>query len=342
MSSLAVLDKTVCLMLRVSLWTGRRRLRAEDLGEAAQKLPPGDLASLGSLKLCNPKRLAALGAIKRAAERDCERVCVAFLGGYATEEKNITALVAKLNEHKQRFEDEARAFAAGLQAEIDQWTALHPNWKSLIEKVLPDAAHVQGRFQFGYQAFRVGPAGQDPLDHVNGGLAEAANGLSGQLFKEIEAEAQQAWLSSYEGKAAVGQKALRPLKAILRKLEALSYLDPRSTPIIDQFRTVLGSLPKHGPIEDPHLSAVIGLFRVVQTRDTLRSHGAALLESRSAPHTSADLFADDDEALDPSDTANTNGSDASGASDDVEETVEGAAPMPASPLAHEKPSGIWF
>jgi Protein of unknown function (DUF3150) len=336
MSSLAVLDKTVCLMLRVSLWTGRRRLRAEDLGDAAKDLPPEDLASLGSLKLCNPKRLAVLGAIKRAAERECDRLCVGFLGGYATEERNITGLVAKLQDYKKRFDNEAADFAAGLQAEINKWTALHPTYKSLIEKVHPDAAHVQSRFQFGFQAFRVGPAGNDPHDNVNGGLAEAASGLSGQLFREIEAEAAQAWKTSYEGKAAVGQKALSPLKTILRKLDALSYLDFRCAPIIDQFRKVLGAMPKHGPIEDPHLSALIGLFRIVQSGQTLRSHGAALLENRRTSHSVSDLFAED-VSLEPEGILMEDGQPSPDVPDEKHDDL-----IPLAPPAHEKSGGIWF
>ncbi|MGH8238755.1 MAG: DUF3150 domain-containing protein, partial [Steroidobacteraceae bacterium] len=93
------------------------------------------------------------------------------------------------------------------------------------------------------------------------------------------------------------QKALRPLKAILKKLIALQYLDARCEPIIRQFESVLGSLPKSGPIEDPYLSAVIGLFRVVETKDTMRAHGAALLRAEGAPP--PDLFADE---VDLSDT----------------------------------------
>lgn len=329
MSSLSVLNKTVCLMLRVSLWTGRRRLRAEDLGVTAQSLPPGDLASLGSLKLCNPKRLARLGAIKRAAERECARVCVNFLGGYATDEGNIAPLVASLQALEQRFMKEAQSFADGLQSEIDQWTALHPRWKGLIEKVLPDSKHVASRFQFSVQAFRVGAAAADALDPINAGLEQAAQGLSGQLFAEIEAEARAAWKSSFEGKAAVGQKALRPLRAILKKLEALRYLDARCQPIIRQFETVLASLPKHGPIEDPHLSAVIGLFRIAERGETLRAHGAALLRSTDAPP--PDLFAEEIEDVD-------------GANDSARPTLPVAPatrPTPAPPSQSER-AALWI
>lgn len=339
MSSLTVLNKTVCLKLRVSLWTGRRRLRAEDLGNAAQNLPPDDLASLGSLKLCNPKRLAELGAIKRAAERECERVCVSFLGGYATEDNNITALAAKLKGFQARFDEKAEAFAQGLQTDIDAWKALHPQWKDIIEEKVPDAAHVRSRFQFSFQAFRVGPASGDLADLVNGGLEEAASGLSGQLFAEIEAEAREAWTSSYEGKDCVGQKALRPLKAILRKLEALRYLDARCQPIIDQFVKVLGSLPRHGPIQDPHLSAVIGLFRVVECGKTLRARGAALLRNRdTAP---ADLSSPDESSPVDEDTATDLPPPPSNGVHPTPADIDPAPTLPPPPVRSE-PGAIWF
>lgn len=332
-SSIAVLEKTACVLLNVSLWTGRRRLRAQDLGEAAQKLPPDDLASLGSLKLCNPKRLGEIASIKRAAERECKRKCAAFLGGYATDIDNLSALVTKLQALQTRFNKEATEFANDLQAEIDRWTALHPQWKTIIEDKVPDAANVRGRFEFKFQAFRVGAASADASDPVNAGLEDAANGLSGQLFAEIEAEAREAWKSSYAGKDCVGQKALRPLKAILSKLEALRYLDARCQPIIDQFTKVLGSLPKHGPIADPHLSAVIGLFRVVESGKTLRARGAALLKSSDK----SDLLADADEASGPAEPEHTERSD----------STPSVAPPKSDPQRPSQPArgergAIWF
>lgn len=339
MSSLTVLNKTVCLKLRVSLWTGRRRLRAEDLGSAAQNLPPDDLASLGSLKLCNPKRLAELGAIKRAAERECERVCVSFLGGYATEDNNITALAAKLKGFQARFDEKAEAFAQGLQVDIDAWKALHPQWKDIIEEKVPDAAHVRSRFQFAFQAFRVGPASGDLTDPVNGGLEEAASGLAGQLFAEIEAEAREAWTASYEGKDCVGQKALRPLKAILRKIEALRYLDARCQPVIDQFVKVLGSMPRHGPIRDPHLSAVIGLFRVVESGKTLRARGAALLRNRDTAHT--DLFTPSESPSPAQEDTATNPTPSPSNGAHAPPDTDPAPPLPPPPVRSE-PGAIWF
>ena len=337
MTKLIVLEKTVCVMLRVSRWTGRSRLRVHDLGDAASKLPPEELASLGSLKLCDPKRLRRVAAIQRAAERDCADVCVRFLGGYATDESSITRLVEKLSKHQTNFQSEAEAISTNLQSVVDDWTARHPRYKSIIDEKVPDGTHVLRRYRFVYQAFRVGPASDNPIDPTNSGLIEAANGLAGQLFKEIDSKARQAWKVSFEGKVSVSQKALRPLKSIVRKLEALSYLDQRCQPIIQQFHRVLRSLPKRGPIEDLHLSAVIGLFTLVQSGDTLVSHGAALLKNQASAPGPLELFPEDDDT-DANVSTDGDTPEDDGVDNDI---VEEPRPPAPSPPAHQ-PDGIWF
>jgi hypothetical protein len=283
MSNISVLDRTVCLQLVVSMWSGKRRLRKEDLGGAADLMPPDDLTSLGSLKLCDPKIVMKLNNIKRAAERDCRSACVEFMGGYATDEDNLPSLFSKLDAHRQRFETAAAALAAALPDEIRRWVGLHPDWKALIERALPDPTRVASRFSFGFRAFRVGPATSNTNEPVNGGLIQATGGLSGQLFAEIEAEARQALKQSYSGKESVGRKALRPILRIQNKLQALCYLDARCQPIIDRITLVLGQLPKLGPITGANLSAVVGLLHLLESADRLRAHGAGVLEARNQP-----------------------------------------------------------
>ncbi len=221
MSNVAILDKTVCILLCVHLWSGRRRLSAEDLGPQARNLPPADLASLGSLKLCDPNQLTRLNSIKHAAERDLEKRCVRFLGGYATEETQVSSLVSRLQAHQARFEQQAQAFVDRLHTEIEAWIAQHPPWAGVIRKALPDPAYVRGRLQFAYQVFRVGVAADDHQAEVNQGLLEATGGLSGQLFREIEQEARTTWEKSFQGRVAVGQKALRPIFSLQQKLQEL-------------------------------------------------------------------------------------------------------------------------
>lgn len=281
MSTMAVLNKTVCIQLSISLWTGQRRLKAEDFGDVATKLPPKTVASLGSLKLCDPAKLDELKNLKRAAERACHRLCVRFLGGYATNDDVLPKLTAELDTLSKEFGTKAQAFVNSLRSEIEDWKSKHSEWSAAIERALPDISYVAGRLQFGYEVFRVQPVSGDVADTVNSGLGRAIGGLAGQLFQEIEAEAEEAWKRSYENRDVVGQKALRPIFSIERKLEALQYLDARIGPVITQIRNILGSMPKHGEITGANLFAVIGLLSLLRSADAMCAHGDAALRGVS-------------------------------------------------------------
>ena len=296
MSNVAILDKTICINLVCTLWSGRRRLTRDDLGIDSDSLPPEDLASIGSLKLCDPKQLTKLNSIKRAAERDCDRVCVRFLSGYATDRENEAQLIAKLTERKQQFEAQAKQFVSTLHTEFDQWVAQHPQHEALIRKALPDVADVASRLSFDFQIYRVGAVNGDDASAVNQGLVKATGGLSSQLFAEIESEAQSTWKRTYEGRDAVGQKALRPIRAIREKMHALRFLDARVLPLIDHIDAVLNAVPKAGKLEGTEYLSVVGLLRLLGDSERMAQHGATT--SPVAPASSADvvpLTAEDEE-----------------------------------------------
>lgn len=324
MSSTAVLMKTVCLQLSISLWTGQRRLKPEDFGDIANQLPPKAVASLGSLKLCDPAKLDELKNLKRAAERACQRLCVRFLGGYATNDDVLRKVTAELDDLRSQFIQKAQAFVQALRSEIDDWKLKHVEWRAAIERALPDPSYVAGRLQFNYEVFRVQPVSDDLDDDVNAGLDRAIGGLSGQLFIEVEAEAEDAWKHSFLNRDAVGRKALRPIASIQNKLEALRYLDPRITPVIARIDAVFGTMPKRGPITGANLSAVVGLLTLLRDAGAMRAHGEAVLRKPSGA-AQEDAF---EEIGDESD------SEVGGVMAEVQRQPQ---PQPAEPV-----SGAWF
>lgn len=279
MPKVSILDKTVCIHLACTMWCGQTRLLTEDLGLRADQIPPKDLASLGSLKLCDPKRLTPLKSIKRAAERDCARRSVRFLGGYATDESNLDTLMGLLAERKRKFEKQTKGFVAALKLELDEWASRHAEWDGALRRAEPNLSYVASRFSFEFHAFRVRGATDDEASAEEHGLVAAANGLSAQLFREIQVEANATWRKSYEGKDAVGQKALRPIRAIREKLDALRFIDTRIRPMIDQIDTVLGSLPTHGELASKDYMAVVGLLGILGDPDQLVRHGVRALEN---------------------------------------------------------------
>lgn len=341
MTELAILERTTCLQLTFRLWSGTRRLQVEDLGRAADDLPPEDLASRGTLKLCNPTLLAPISNVKRAAERDCEQECVSFLRGYATHDANIDALDQKLKARKAEFDRAVKSLVDELPTAMTEWVTTHSSWKNVIEREVPDAQRIGQRYGFSYEFFRVGAPRGEQTEALSSGLVTAARGLSGQLFREIEAEATQAFKKSFHLKDAVGQKAVSPLRRILRKLEALRYLDPRCEGLTERIETVLAGLPKVGPIGEPYLSALVGLLALLGSAEAQVAEGAQGPVTR-AEGAMSDLFrpGDREEHSEPQQGA-ADGDDLRLTDADLDS--EGEALASVLPVPHGEPAeAIWI
>ena len=54
-SDIRILHKLLAIKLTVSLWSARRKMSAEDMGEVS--LPPEDRASLGSKRIADPESI---------------------------------------------------------------------------------------------------------------------------------------------------------------------------------------------------------------------------------------------------------------------------------------------
>ena len=80
-TDIKVLDSLLALHLEVNIWTARKKLSPEDFAGAT--LPPEDLASLGSKRICDPEDLRIFGTLKSRAVSLLDRHGVRFLGGWA-------------------------------------------------------------------------------------------------------------------------------------------------------------------------------------------------------------------------------------------------------------------
>ena len=67
MTEITVLD--YLLVVNLDIWTARKKLVPLDLGGA--ELPPEDLASLGSKRVCNPEDLRSFTTLKARAVSLC-------------------------------------------------------------------------------------------------------------------------------------------------------------------------------------------------------------------------------------------------------------------------------
>lgn len=256
-----ILNQIVVIMLNISLWSGRKKLRPEDLaanGIEADKLPPGTLASLGTKRIIAPEALNPFTALKKEAERICLAKGVRFLGGFAIPKENIDDLVKELKEIKQRFQEAKDSLLKDYNKEVNKWIAENPpEWATVIRAVIEPVSTIDQALHFNFAPVVVGsPEG---MEDENEGLDEETDGLLGQLFHEIRMQAKNAFEASFVGRKEVTRKALRPIMSMKDKLQGLSFLDPEIAEAIQGIEQVMAKVPKTGPITGADLDMIAGL-----------------------------------------------------------------------------------
>jgi hypothetical protein len=132
----------------------------------------------------------------------------------------------------------------------------------MIRNAKPSVACIE-KMRFGLQAFSIEPVSVEGIPEAEEGLQKEINGLSGQLRQEIEIQARAVWKQSFQGKAEVTQKALRPIREMVDKIDGLKFLEPALDELVEGIMSVLGSLPKKGILKGQHLARVCGILSLL-------------------------------------------------------------------------------
>lgn len=274
------LNDVIVVSLDVRIWSGRKKLRPEDL-TASGRLPPKDLVSLGSKKILDPKALKPFAEVKRKAETRCQAVGVRFARAFAIPKVAAKPVVEELNGLAQNFKQVREAFLATYDEEICRWKDQHPGYERLIEAELLPKAVVGSRFAFGYEVFAINAVhGDDELAVLmeQGGAGNLTLGLAGALYQEVASESREFVRQSLVGRHEVTQKFMRPVRAIREKLAGLSFLDPGIVPLVASIDEVLAAVPRKGKISGPSLAALRGVVTLLTEPATMREHGKMILE----------------------------------------------------------------
>ena len=276
------LKQVVCINLDFHLWSARRKLSISDLKIVDGEVPPDDLASLGSKKICNPDDISDFTNLKKDAERKCARVGIKFMGGFAIPESKVKDLAVELDEIVSKFYAKKASFIAEYDNLITNWVASHPGWERIIKESALARHEVEGKLSAGWQAYKIIEAQESQDANVasplNRGLATAAAGLAGQMYAEIARAADEVREVSLNGRDRVTQKILSPIRTIRDKLEGLAFLDGRVRPLVDTINHVLSQLPLSGPIDGLGLVALQGLVFILSDEQRMQAHGEQILE----------------------------------------------------------------
>ena len=279
MTNVTVLDHLLVVNLDIHIWTARKKLSAPDLGNT--ELPPGELASLGSKRVCNPKEIQTFSTLKARATSLLDRHGVRFLGGWAVPQKSIDEICEELISIQNEFEQAKGAFLKRYQQVVADWIAKHPKWAAIIENSVESEDYVRSRLTFRWQVFQVQAPVQSNV--YQGELDSDVADLGFTLFEEVAQAASLAWRRCYVGKSEVTRKALSPLKSIHQKLLGLTFIEPRVSPVADLIATAIQEIPKRGAIQGNMLTRLQSLVCMLCDPKLMLSHGQRMLEGKSRP-----------------------------------------------------------
>ncbi len=270
--------KLICITLDVHLWGGRQALKREHLqayDSSINTLPPSALASMGSVKICDPEEVRVFQRIKNEAIRLLEDSGLPLLGSVGIPEDNFDVVYQNLLTLGAKFDAAANDLFLRYDQQVaawrDKWKRENPGNAHLLGRI-PDAQTVCGKLSFGFHCYAVEqPVGGTSEHAANGMYLSQLQGLKGELFKTCAAEANDLltkYLIKSDGvgssaKEAITQKTLRPLKRTMAKLRTFSFVDPTAGPLADLIEWSLRQVPDNGPIAGPGLMSIWSLARML-------------------------------------------------------------------------------
>ncbi|MBK5938221.1 DUF3150 domain-containing protein [Halochromatium roseum] len=268
---LRLTDQTTLFLIDYHIWSGRKKLRPEDL-RMGQDRPPDELISLGSKKVCDPQALRVFHRKRRQVERELLAVGTRFLGGYLVPNSHAAAVLVEANRLTGEARDAAEAFLADYDRHIDAWCAAYPRWEPAIRKAIDPVEVVRAQLRFRVQALRI----ETSLAVAEDTLAEDLEAVGETIFSEVERMARHLE-ASFLGKDELSQRVLGTFRRIADKLDALSFADYRIDPVVRSLRAWLARLPATGSITGGLFLEGWALMRLVGDAEAMARHGAGLL-----------------------------------------------------------------
>jgi hypothetical protein len=304
----SVMDKVTLIYPTISVWSGTARVRRDkDLANVSGQLPPSELISDGVKHLVESKELAPLVTVRKAVQRELEKLGIPMCGGFLVLTKNVQKAMLIVDSAEKEFDSLLGDLITRLPDLYAEQEARFPEWAELLNPYQISGAEVQTRCSFAVAAFKL----SEPTASAAAPAFRVAEGcVVSSLLDTIAKEADRIRKTSFLGVDAAGQRPMRAIRDMVDKLESFSFVDARVYPICVTMRDVLGNLPKTGSLSRTQTATLDGMLAKLSDPATVLEHGQAVLSNQAhvvfAPITvdpivhddlpiAAGLFEDEDE-----------------------------------------------
>ena len=288
-TDITMLNHLMVLNLNVNIWSARKKLSPADFGGA--KLPPEELTSLGSKKICNPEDLRIFSTLKSRAVTMLDRIGVRFLSGWGIPQTMADQVVNDLQVIHDEFMAAKDTFLNSYDQSVLDWINQHMEWKEIIEGSVVGADYVSSRLGFKWQLFQLAAPKKK---FIHDGLKDEVAKLGVTLYGEIARTAEDTWKKCYSGKDQVSQKALSPLRSIYEKLSGLSFVEPSAAPIANLLKIAFNQIPPKGIIKGADLLMIQGVLALLRDPTSLIEHGKSIIQGATPDSVLQQLVQSDD------------------------------------------------
>jgi hypothetical protein len=283
----------VCVMLEAHLWSGRQRLKREQLirdNPMLSGLPQVELANLGTVKICDPAEIKIFNKLKNKALRILEQNGLPLFGAYGIPVAKFNLVYEKLKAIEEEFMATAAVFIQRYDAAIEEWKGKNLEWANLFDNI-PKATQVAGRLSFNFHCYSIEQPEEVEGTKANAHYAETMGGLKGELLREVAKEANDMVTRYLFGKekggvndvrTTISRRTLQPLFRTAEKLHAFAFLDADVQPLATLVDTVLSWMPIEGKIVGQDLQNIWLLSLLLKDQQTLTDAAQQMAASGSA------------------------------------------------------------
>lgn len=238
MSKIQKLQNLVVVQVNVNIWSGQTKLRPEDfrLGVGGS-LPPEKVALLGTKKLVDTYNLRPFGRVKQRITRKLSGIGIEFLNGFAVPADKVAEAELLLEQSQEEFQLEKQKFVQNYMDLVDAWAKENPDLEKSIRESALSQAEVESKLNFNYTMFQIEPlASEAQRSKMNASV----DNLGNNLLEEVAKQADEFYKTNFLGRDQVGIRTQDTLRNIRNRLDGLSFLDSRISPLVGLLDQALG------------------------------------------------------------------------------------------------------